>query len=207
MRVPFNDAGALARALAGNDVAAFVIDRSRAGRHLPGDGYLAEAAVLCRRHHTLLVADEIQCGLGRVGRFLACEPSASSRPRPAREVALRRLRPVGAVAMRGSVYERVYDRMERAFVHGSTFSKNDLAMAAGLATLAVIDEERLIESAADQGERLIHGLRARLLASELVKEVRGKGLMIAIELGPPRSLKLKATYALVERAARACSVS
>ena len=204
VRVPFNDAGALARALAGNDVAAFVIEPVQGkGVNLPGDGYLAEAAALCRRHHTLLVADEIQCGLGRVGRFLACEHFGVE---PDLVLLAKSLSggfvPVGAVAMRGSVYERVYDRMERAFVHGSTFSKNDLAMAAGLATLAVIDEERLIERAADQGERLIHGLRARLLASELVKEVRGKGLMIAIELGPPRSLKLKATYALVERASK-----
>ncbi len=72
--VPFNDPGALARALAGNDVAAFLVEPVQGkGVNLPADGYLAEAAALCRRHRTLLVADEIQCGMGRTGRFLACE--------------------------------------------------------------------------------------------------------------------------------------
>jgi ornithine--oxo-acid transaminase len=94
----------------------------------------------------------------------------------------------------------VFDRMDRAVVHGSTFAKNDLAMAAGLASLAVLDEERLIERAADMGERLIAGLRTRLEGYEFVKQVRGKGMMIAIEFGPPRSLKLKAAYALMEQA-------
>ncbi len=110
--------------------------------------------------------------------------------------------PVGAALMRGHVFERVFDRMERAFVHGSTFAKNDLAMAAGLATLAVMDEERLIARAADHGERLIQGLRARLAGSDLVKEVRGLGMMIAIELGPPGASKLKAANALVEQASK-----
>jgi ornithine--oxo-acid transaminase len=202
--VPFNDLDALARALAGDDVAAFVVEPVQGkGVNLPKGGYLAEAAALCRRHRTLLVADEIQCGMGRTGRFLACEHWDVE---PDLVLLAKSLSggfvPVGAVAMRGFVFERVFDRMERAFVHGSTFAKNDLAMAAGLATLAVMDEERLIARAAEQGEQLIQGLQARLAGSELVKEVRGLGMMIAIELGPPRSLKLKAAYALVEQAGK-----
>jgi ornithine--oxo-acid transaminase len=109
---------------------------------------------------------------------------------------------VGAVAMKRSIFDQVFDRMERAVVHGSTFSKNDLAMAAGLATLAVLDEEKLIERADRQGRRLIVGLRARLGAHQFVRAVRGKGMMIAIEFGPPRSLRLKAAYALMEQASR-----
>ncbi|MDN5870827.1 MAG: aminotransferase class III-fold pyridoxal phosphate-dependent enzyme [Nitrococcus sp.] len=200
--VPFNDLPALERALATRDVAAFVVEPVQGkGVNLPADGYLAEAARLCRRHGTLLVADEIQCGMGRTGRFLACEHFGVE---PDMVLLAKALSggfvPVGAVLMRGAIFDRVYNRMERAFVHGSTFSKNDLAMAAGLATLAAFDEERLIERAAAVGEQLISGLSARLSGSELVKEVRGKGMMIAIELGPPRDFKLKAAYSLVERA-------
>ncbi|MGH6943288.1 MAG: aspartate aminotransferase family protein [Geminicoccaceae bacterium] len=200
--VPFNDLEALERALAARDVAAFVVEPVQGkGVNLPADGYLPEAQHLCRRHGTLLVADEIQCGMGRTGRFLACE---HWRVEPDMVLLAKALSggfvPIGAVLMRGAIFDSVFDRMERAFVHGSTFSKNDLAMAAGLATLAALDEERLIERAADLGERLIEGLFARLSGTEFVKEVRGKGLMIAIEFGPPRSLKLKTAYALVERA-------
>ncbi len=141
--------------------------------------------------------------MGRTGRFLASEHFGVE---PDLVLLAKSLSggfvPVGAVLMRGHVFERVFDRMERAFVHGSTFSKNDLAMAAGLATLAAMDEERLIERAAEQGERLIQGLRGRLGGTELVKEIRGLGLMIAIEVGSPKSLKLKAAYALVEQASK-----
>jgi ornithine--oxo-acid transaminase len=102
--------------------------------------------------------------------------------------------------MRKTIFDRMFDRMDRTFVHGSTFSKNDLAMAAGLATLTVLEDERLIERAAEFGEQLIEGLRRRLGDYELVKAVRGKGMMLAIEFGPPKSLRLRAAYALMEEA-------
>jgi ornithine--oxo-acid transaminase len=88
--------------------------------------------------------------------------------------------------------------MDRAVVHGSTFSKNDLAMAAGIATLEVMESERLIENAARTGDRLLRTLKTMSERYELVKEVRGKGLMIGIEFGPPRSLKLKASWNALE---------
>jgi ornithine--oxo-acid transaminase len=147
------------------------------------------------------VADEVQCGIGRTGRFLACEHWGAE---PDMVLLAKALSggfvPVGAVAMRGWIFDRVFDRMDRAFVHGSTFSKIDLAMTAGLATLAAMDEERLIERAADLGERLIKGLRGRLGGTEFVREVRGRGMMIGIEFGPPRNLRLKTAYALLEQA-------
>jgi ornithine--oxo-acid transaminase len=202
--VPFDDLAALEHALAPRDVAAFVVEPIQGkGVILPGDGYLAGAARLCRESGTLLVADEIQTGMGRTGRFLACEHwSVEPDIVLLGKVLSGGFVPVSAVVCRGWIFERVFDRMDRAVVHGSTFSKNDLAMAAGLATLAVLDEEGLVERAAERGERLVAGLRHRLGGSELVKEVRGKGMMIALEFGPPRSLKLKAAYALMERASR-----
>ena len=200
--VPFNDLAALERALAGQPVGAFIVEPIQGkGVNLPDDDYLAEAARLCRRHGALLVADEVQTGMGRTGRFLACEHYGVE---PDMVLLAKALSggfvPVGAVAMRREIFDRVFDRMDRAFVHGSTFSKNDLAMAAGLATLTVLEDERLIERAAGFGDQLIEGLRQRLGDYELVKAVRGKGMMLAIEFGPPRSLKLRAAYALMEEA-------
>jgi ornithine--oxo-acid transaminase len=94
----------------------------------------------------------------------------------------------------------VFDRIDRAVVHGSTFAKNDLAMAAGIATLDVIKHECLIARAAQLGERLQKSLREIEGRYEFVRAVRGKGLMIGIEFGPPSSLKLKASWNLLETA-------
>ena len=173
------------------------------GVNLPHDGYLPEAARLCRRHGALFVADEVQSGMGRTGRFLACEHWGVE---PDIVLLAKSLSggfvPVGAVACRRKIFDAVFDRMDRAVVHGSTFSKNDMAMAAGLASLAVLEEERLIDRAAETGARLMAGLRRTLEGSEFLVEVRGKGLMIALELGPPRAVRLKSAYALIEKARR-----
>ncbi len=202
VRVPFNDLPALERALAGGDVAAFIVEPIQGkGVNLPADDYLPEAQRLCRKHGTLFVADEIQTGIGRTGRFLACEHWDLAPDMVLLAKALSGgFAPVGAVVMRRAIFDKMFDRMDRAVVHGSTFSKNDLAMAAGLATLAVLDDERLVERAADLGERLIGDLRARLGGFEFVKEVRGRGMMIALEFGPPKSLKLRAAYAMLDKA-------
>ena len=90
--------------------------------------------------------------------------------------------------------------MDRAVVHGSTFAKNDLAMAAGIATLEVMKAERLVENAARRGAELRLALNAMVPGYELLKEIRGKGLMIGIEFGPPKSLRLKASWTMLETA-------
>lgn len=202
VRVPFNDILALERALRANDVAAFIFEPIQGkGVNLPADGYLEEAQRLCRRHGTLFVADEIQTGLGRTGAFVACDHWCLAPDMVLLAKALSGgFAPVGAILMRRAIFDKMFDRMDRAVVHGSTFSKNDMAMAAGLATLAVLEDERLSERAADLGGRLIEDLRARLCHFEFVKEVRGRGMMIAIEFGPPTSLKLRAAYAMLDKA-------
>jgi ornithine--oxo-acid transaminase len=202
--IPFDDLEALERALAGRDVAAFVVEPIQGkGVNLPHDDYLPAAARLCRAHGTLLVADEIQTGMGRTGRFLAAEHWGVE---PDLVLLAKALSggfvPVGAVACRREIFDRVFDRMDRAMVHGSTFSKNDLAMAAGLATLTALEDERLIARATELGARMVDGLRQSLAPFDMVKEVRGKGMMIALQLGPPRDLRLKAAYALMDRAAK-----
>jgi ornithine--oxo-acid transaminase len=198
-RVPFGDLPALEQALARRDVAAFVVEPVQGhGVHMPPEGYLAEAARLCHRAGTLFVADEVQTGLGRTGRFLAVEHWGVD---PDIVLLAKALSgghvPVGAVACKSWIFAKVFDRLDRAVVHGSTFSKNDLAMAAGLATLSVIEEEGLVERAAATGAAILADLTAIGARSEFVRSVRGKGMMIGIEFGPPRSLRLKAAWQLL----------
>ena len=203
-KIPFNDLVALERALAAGDVAAFIVEPIQGkGVNLPSDDYLREAAALCRRHGALFVDDEIQSGLGRTGRFLAIEHWGVE---PDMVLLAKSLSgghvPVGAVMTRKSVFDKVFNRMDRAVVHGSTFAKNDLAMAAGIATLDVLASEHVIENAAQQGERLLASLTRMIGRYELLKEVRGKGLMIGLEFGAPQSFKLKASWNVLETASK-----
>ena len=200
--VPFNDLAALEQALASRSVAAFIVEPIQGkGVNLPSDDYLKSAAELCRRHGTLFVADEIQTGLGRTGRFLAIEHWGVE---PDMVLLAKGLSggqvPIGAVLTRRQIFEKVFNRMDRAVVHGSTFSKNDLAMVAGIVTLDVIEAEKLVQGAAQKGEKLMRALSAMIPRYELLHDVRGKGLMIGVEFGPPKSLTLKASWNIVETA-------
>lgn len=202
IRVPFNDLPALERALAGDDVAAFIFEPIIGhGVFLPDDDYLPEAARLCRKHGTLLIADEVQTGLGRTGRFLAVEHWGVEPDLVCLAKALSGgFVPSGAVMMRRRVFDALFDRMERAAVHGSTFSKNDLAMAAGIATLDVIDNEHLVENAQRMGQALLDAFAGLVPQYEFLHGVRGKGLMLALEFGPPQSLKLRSAWKLLQAA-------
>jgi ornithine--oxo-acid transaminase len=204
VRVPYDDLPALEAALAGNDVAAFIVEPIQGkGVNIPARGYLREAARLCQKHSSLFVTDEIQTGLGRTGSFLAGQQAGID---PDLVLLAKALSggfvPVGAVVGKRWVFERTFNRMDRAVVHGSTFGKNNLAMAAGLATLSVLGEEGLIDNAARRGSSLVSRLGALTSKYELLKEVRGRGLMIALEFGPPKSLSLRAAWALLEKASK-----
>jgi ornithine--oxo-acid transaminase len=202
IEVPFNDLLALERALASKSAAAFIVEPIQGkGVAVPADNYLRSAFELCRKYGTLFIADEVQTGLGRSGRFLACEYWGVE---PDMVLLSKSLSggqvPVGAVLTHKWIFDKVFDRMERAVVHGSTFAKNDLAMAAGLATLEVIEAEGLVQNAERLGNRLLAAFERMAGKHELVKTVRGKGLMIGIEFGVPHSLKLKASWNLLETA-------
>jgi ornithine--oxo-acid transaminase len=203
-RIPYDDLAALEGALASNEIAAFIVEPIQGkGVYVPGDDYLAEARRLCSRHGTLLVIDEIQTGLGRTGKFWAFEHWDVEPDMILMAKALSGgFVPVGAVALTRDVHQRVFSRMDRAVVHGSTFAQNNLAMAAGLATLEVIDAERLVENAATVGEGILADLRAMIPRFEFLKEVRGKGMIQGIEFGPPTSLSLKAAWSMLEKASR-----
>jgi len=204
VRIPFNNLFALEKVLRQRTMAAFIVEPIQGkGVNMPDEDYLKSAAELCRRYGTLFVVDEIQTGLGRTGRFLAIEHWDVE---PDMVLLSKSLSgghvPVGAVLTRKHIFEKVFDRMDRAVVHGSTFGKNDLAMAAGIATLDVLTSEALIENAARTGDYLMRGLAAMSARYELLREIRGKGLMIGIEFGSPKSLKLKASWNVLEAASR-----
>src|SRR6202162_4535386 len=202
VRIPFNDLIALEKALHSRTIAAFIVEPIQGkGVNVPDDDYLKLAADLCRRHGTLFVADEVQTGLGRTGRFLAVE---CWNVEPDMVLLAKTLSgghvPVGALLTRKSIFDKIFNQMDRAVVHGSTFAKNDLAMAAGIATLEVIESEKLIEQAAKRGAELRLALTRMVPGYELLKEVRGKGLMIGVEFGQPKSLRLKASWNILEAA-------
>ncbi len=200
--IPFNNLDALEQSLSNRDVAAFIVEPIQGkGVNLPDDSYLPEAARLCAKYGTLFVADEIQTGIGRTGKFWAVdhwnvEPDMILMAKALSGGFI----PVGAVAMKPLIMEKVFNRMDRAVVHGSTFSKNNMAMAAGLATINVIEEENLLDNSARIGSELIAGIEALIGKHEFLKEVRGKGLMIAVEFGSPKSLSLKAAWKMLETA-------
>ena len=105
---------------------------------------------------------------------------------------------MGALLSKRWIHEKVFSSLDRVVVHSTTFSQNELAMAAGLAVIDTLEEEKIVENAEAMGRRLMDGLGKLVDEFELLKEVRGKGLMVALEFGPPeKSLKLKMGWKLV----------
>jgi ornithine--oxo-acid transaminase len=200
--VPFGDLPALERELGRGDVAAFVVEPLQGkGVNLPPDGYLASAQERCRAAGALFVCDEVQTGLGRTGRFFALEHWGLQPDIVTVAKALSGgLVPIGAVLVSRAAFDRVFDGMERAVRHGSTFGGNDLAAAAGLATLRVLERERLVERAARMGELLLELTFPLVERHAIVRDVRGLGLMWAIELGPPEGRSARAAWNALERA-------
>lgn len=200
--VPFGDLDALEQTLKKKRAAALMFEPIQGkGVNLPPDGFWLEAQRLCRKYGTLFVADEVQTGLGRTGAMWAVEHWGLE---PDMLLTAKALSgghvPVGAILSRRWVFDKVFDRMDRAVVHGSTFGKNNLAMAAGLATLRALQEENLVGNAAARGQQLLEALQPFVERFEFVKAVRGQGLMIALEFGSPRSFKLKAAWSLLSKA-------
>jgi len=195
--VPFGDLDALEQKLAARQSAAFIVEpvQAEAGIRLPPSGYLESAQALCRRYGSLFVLDEVQTGMYRTGPFLASESFHTDPDILILAKALSGgLIPCGAVLMSDEVYDSVYGSLKRAIVHTSTFSENALAMRAGLATLQVLEQENLGERAVRMGDYLRDRLRQALSGYEMVKEVRGVGLLSGIEFTAPRKLLLRVPF-------------
>jgi ornithine--oxo-acid transaminase len=175
--VPFGDAGAIEQAITGNTCAVLIEPiQGEAGIVVPPEGYLRDLRAICDRHNVLLMLDEVQSGLGRTGRWFACQHEG--------------IKPDGLIlgkALGGGIYP------VSAFVgthevmsvfnpgsHGSTFGGNALAARIGLEALAVIEEEHLVERSAEMGGYLQDRLRA--MRSNIVKDVRGRGLWVGVEV-------------------------
>jgi ornithine--oxo-acid transaminase len=198
-KVPWNDLSALDDKLRAEDVALLIVEPVQGkGVNIPEPGYLEGAQDLCRRYGTLFYVDEVQTGFGRTGRMLALEHWGLE---PDLITVAKSLSggyvPVGALLMSSDVYDGVFDSLPNAVSHGSTFAPNDLAMVAGLATLRELGEQGLVERSARLGELLLERTRGFVDRFEVVRDVRGLGLMWAIEFEePPGGSR---TWKLLER--------
>ncbi len=197
--IPFGDAGRLEAELSRGDVSAFVVEPIIGhGVFIPPDDFLPRARELCTRYGTLLIADEVQTGFGRTGKLFACEHWGVA---PDIMTVSKSLSggycPIGAILYSRKIYDRVFSSLDRCMVHSTTFGQNDLAAVCGLATLEVIRDEGLVENSARMGAYLLDRLKGLSEKYELIREVRGRGLMIAIEFGQPRSLTLRSGWKMI----------
>ena len=200
--ITLGDLGAIERELKKGDVAGFIIEPIQGkGVAVSPPGFLRAAQDLLHRHGALLIADEVQSGVGRTGDFYAYEHDDVQPDIVAVAKALSGgYVPVGATIASDKTFEKVYSSMDRVLVHDSTFGSNAQAMAAGLATLHVMDQEDTVANARKIGDQLLARLGELQDRYELISDVRGRGLMIGIEFGRPKSWKLRAGWTALQTA-------
>ncbi len=200
-RVALDDVDELDRQLRSRDVAAFVIEPVQGkGCATSKTDFFVRAQELCRKYGTLFICDEVQTGLGRTGKMFGfqhwnLEPDIITLAKTLSGGFV----PCGAIVTRREIYQKTFSRMDRCVVHSSTFGRNNLAMACGLAALEVIDQENLVERAAKMGALLMERIDNLRAKHSFIKEVRGKGLMIGIEFHEPREFKLKMAWKLLHK--------
>jgi ornithine--oxo-acid transaminase len=204
-RVPFGDLDRLEAALRRRDVAAFIVEpvQGRMVTTAPA-GYLHGAQELCRRYGTLFVLDEIQTGLGRTGKWFAGEHSGPPALEPDVVLVGKALSggymPVAAMATTREIFQRAVGTLERSYIHQSTYGRNRLSMAAGVAAIRIIERDGLVDNAARVGALLTDGLNELRRRYEIVGEVRGTGLMLGIELVAPRDRQARINWRLIHLA-------
>lgn len=207
VEIPFDDLDALERALIEHAPAAFIVEPIQGkGVNIPSPGFLAGAAALCRKHNVIFILDEIQTGFGRTGRMFACEHDGAGEGwTPDIMVLAKGLSggfvPLSAVICKRWIHDRVFPGMSQCAKIQTTFGMNDLAMVAGLATLHVIEREGIAANAERVGLHLMGELRRRIGSLPMVREIRGRGLMIGIEFQapPPRSVGLRMGWDLLHK--------
>jgi ornithine--oxo-acid transaminase len=201
--VPLGDVEALRRELRTGDVAALIVEPIQGKGVLAAPpGYLQAAQQALHKHGALLIADEVQTGLGRTGDFFAYQHETGLTPDlvcVAKTLSGGYV-PVGATLGKDWIFKKVYSSMDRVLVHSASFGANAQAMAAGLATLHVLETEGLVENARRTGDLLRGRLAALKDRYELLHDVRGRGLMIGIEFGRPRSLGLRSRWTMLQTA-------
>jgi acetylornithine/succinyldiaminopimelate/putrescine aminotransferase len=200
--VPYGDLERLEAELSKKDVAAFIVEPVQ-GRAvtLPPSGYLLAAQELCRRYGTLFIVDEIQTGLGRTGKWFALEHYGLEPDFVLIGKALSGgYMPVAAMVTTREIHDRAVGTLERSYIHQSTFGRNRLSMAAGLATLRIIERDGLVERSRQVGALLHEGLAALEQRYDIVGNVRGLGLMQGIELCAPSSRMGRLSWRLMQMA-------
>ncbi|WP_327153841.1 aspartate aminotransferase family protein [Streptomyces tubercidicus] len=201
--VELGDLAALERELKRGDVAGFVVEPIQGkGVHAAPPGFLRAAQELLHRHKALLIADEVQTGLGRTGDFFAYQHEDGVEPDlvcVAKALSGGYV-PVGATLGKDWIFKKVYSSMDRVLVHSASFGANAQAMAAGLAVLSVLEDEQLVAGARRTGDLLRSRLAELIPRYELLHEVRGRGLMIGIEFGRPKSLGLRSRWTMLQTA-------
>lgn len=189
-QIPFGDLMALDKVLKTHKPAAFLLEpiQAEGGVIMPPPGYLLAAQTMCRKYGTLLILDEIQTGLGRTGQLFAhmeeemvpdvlCLAKALSGGIAA----------VSAAVTSRELFDKAYGKADRFDLHSSTFQGNAFSATTALKTLNIIDEENLVARANERGLQLLSGLKQRLHGHPLVKDIRGRGLLVGIEFGPTGS--------------------
>ena len=199
--VPFGDLEALEQQLRGKDVAAFIVEPIQGkGVYCATPEYWRAAQQLCRQYGTLLVTDEVQTGLGRTGKFFCHEHWGLEPDIITISKALSGgFVPIGAMLTTEKIFASVYDSMEDALKHSTTFGRNQLAMVAGLATLATFDDEDIVGRAERTGADLQDKLRGLADRYELIHDIRGLGLMVGIEFGEPQARSAGRRFRTLER--------
>lgn len=201
--VALGDLAALERELKRGDVAGFVIEPVQGkGVHPTPPGFLRAAQELLHRHKALLIADEVQTGLGRTGDFFGYQHEDGVEPDlvcVAKALSGGYV-PIGATLGKDWIFKKVYSSMDRVLVHSASFGSNAQAMAAGLAVLTVMEDEQLVAHARHLGDLLRSRLAALIDDYELLHDVRGRGLMIGIEFGRPKSLGLRGRWTMLQAA-------
>lgn len=184
----YGDADALEDALKGKDVAAFIVEpiQGEGGVIVPHDGYLKEVRELTTKYDAYLIFDEVQTGFGRTGKMFACEhenvvPDIMCLAKSLGGGVM----PIGAYIAKDDVWKKGYGTMDRCLLHTSTFGGNTLACAAGITAIKLILDKNLPEAAKEKGEYFLGRLKELKEKHKLIKDVRGKGLMIGVEFNQP----------------------
>jgi len=182
IEVPFGDLSALKHVL-GRDVAAFIAEpiQGEGGVRVPPAGYLEEAKALCRRHGVLFILDEVQTGIGRTGTLYA---EIIPDVRVLAKALGGGIASIGAALTTRELHRKAYGSMARFDWHSSTFGGNSFACVAASETLRIVDHEKLAANAAARGAQLISGLRERLADHPYIRDIRGCGLLVGVEIGP-----------------------
>lgn len=202
VEVACNDYDGLESAFRSGQVGGFIFEPIQGkGVHIPERGFLLRAQELCRKYDALLICDEVQTGMGRTGKFCAWEWVEGLDPD---FVLLAKALsggyvPVGAMMTRREIHDKIYPSMQDTMRHTCTYGMGNLAMAAGLASLQVLEEEDLMENAQHVGRLIKDGLEAMKPRFEFIKDIRQVGLMIGIEFGAPRSMGLNVAWKMIHQ--------